>query len=145
MMSKMVHLYIATRGQKDLMENAIKHLETMYFPYQTDSQPEATGNKPRLLQCGVRPIELWEIACPKESLPVLLRTLQPATFEGENKLSNIRKVMDKVVWGLRKVMKLKPVPKYDPQGERGIIPNRGMIDIRGIGIKDDKIKEMELV
>jgi len=136
-----MHLYTISRGQKDKIDQFFRDLEAQFLPYMHD----AHAKNPSMLQFGVRPIYIHELAFPKEHLDVVLRTIQPVSFDEKAKLTNLRGVMKRIVWILKKALKLKPIPTWEPKGPAMAVRNRPIIDVRGIGLKEDKVKEIELI
>ena len=150
----MVHLYIMTRGQDDMVKRIIEDLKAQYFNYKISPHLETVPPIP--FQMGVRPIQLWELAFPEDAMQEVLRMLEPIGDFTEPKYgcpSKIRKVMFYLVNVIKKFAKLDPVPKViltDDKGQpipkRIINPNaRKFVDIKGIGVKKDKWVPMEMV
>lgn len=139
-----MHLYILTRGQKDKVDRLISDLQAQYFDYKCNPHDK----QPHKIQLGVRPIQLWELAFPKEHLEEISRTLelQTDTWKTDSKVpSKIRWAMKKMCWVIRRILKLKEVPAYEPKGFKRIIQHRDVVDIRGVGIKEDKNFEIEMI
>lgn len=134
-----MHLYMITRGQKDKVDQYINDLNAQFFTYQ------ATPHKnqpPMMLQLGVRPIQFWEIAFPKEHLNEVLATINGAEFDINDK----RWFVKIASWMLkfRKLIGLKPIPKIPPKTQRRAIRDID-IDKKLIGLKDDQYGKVELI
>lgn len=121
-----MHLYVITRGIKDQVDNLINDLQAQYFPYKMN-------NEEFVVQLAVRPIQLWELVLPEQSLPELQKFLwgvnsamvDPA-FKG--RLSMVRRLLG-----------AKKIPNFDEKLKMTSIrlnrsPNVG---VYGVGIKPD--------
>ena len=122
-----MHLYIMTRGIKQLIDEYINDLQAQYFPY---------GNPPNLLQLSVRPLQLWELVFPKEQLKEVMQTVLPYESIKSWGLKDIRK--HKLAL-LRLALGAKKIPKLDLT--QGIVRplRKENIAIYPIGIKEDNI------
>src|SRR3990167_10222030 len=101
-----MHLYIATRGQKQLVENFMSNLSAMSLPYK--ASPHDKGNS-SFLQLGVRPLQLWEIAFPEDQLDVVLTTLDGSEFRTND--NRWLPVFIGYILKLKSLLGLKDVPK----------------------------------
>ena len=126
---KMAHTYIMTRGVKHLVDLFITQLQGKFLPFKLKKE---RGKKPvdTLLPVAVRPIQLWEVVYPKDQ-----ETLMMNTLFGPNGGVTQHKKHEKFVWGLRKILGVKPIPDYEPGDALGI--NKDHIEVVGIGTKDD--------
>src|SRR3990167_10644419 len=135
-----MHLYIATRGQKHLVETYMNNLQAIMLPY--EPSPHKNGNS--LLQIGVRPLQLWEIAFPEQHLNSVLTSLGGSEFRTEDK-----RWMPSLIGYLLKlkiILGLKDIPKDYDKSKAFAVPNRDpAIDIKYIGIKKDEYGKVELV
>lgn len=133
-----MHLYIFTRGQFDKVRDMMNDLQAQFFEYKTD--PHA--KQPSLIQLGVRPIQLWEIAFPEPCLQEVMRTIGPM---GGFNIGDHRPLMS--ILGMAAKMKiilgLKDIPKQEPGIKRPI--RRIDVDVKAIGIKEDPKTEIEMV
>lgn len=122
-----MHLYVVTRGIKHCVDRFISDLQAQYFPFEF-TDPE-TKKKSNIIQLGVRPIQLWEIVFPKESLNEVLATVikSPPEFNS---------TQQKALSVLRKLLKCKPIPEIPPNSRRRIVFDQH-IECSPIGIKDD--------
>ena len=137
-----MHLYIATRGQKHLVETLMNNLQGIMLPYK--ATPHADKNNPSFLQMGIRPLQLWEIAFPEEHLNVVLASLEGSEFRTDDN----RWIPSFIGWcmKLKGILGLKDIPKDYDKTKKFLIPNRDpAIDIKYIGIKKDEYGKVELV
>ena len=133
-----MHLYILTRGQKDKVDNMISDLQAQYFPYKTNPH-----TPPQPLQLGVRPIQLYELAFPKESMNTVIAMLQPIDrFKVKDSRWSM-KILGFIL-KFKKLLGLQPIPEV-PKDTPFPIIRRQWVDIKGVGIKDDKEVTIELV
>jgi len=136
-----MHLYIATRGQKDMVDQVIRDMQAQYFPYKISPHDK----KPGMIQLGVRPMQFWEIAFPKECYPEVMRSLKPAVLSIKSK-GVLRKGLS-ILFKLKRLLGLKSCPKWDEKGQYRILsPNaKRFVDIKAIGIKEDKDLKTEAI
>lgn len=150
----MTHLYMLTRGQKDLVDNYINDLQAQHFSYKPNPH-----TAPGYLQLGVRPVQLWEITFPREHLNEVLATIQPSTLKARDE-KGLRKVFAWAI-SLKKYLGLKPIPvlktQDTPEGKmfiddegkpinRRLIRNPGGFVCRyGVGMKEDKDVKVEMI
>jgi len=135
----MVHIYMVTRGDRNRVREFIEHLHSQYFDYRVSPHSEIP---PLKMQLAVRPIQLWEIACPKESLNEVLATIGGSEFDPKDNRWAC-KLMGHLM-KLRRVLGLKPIPKIPANTPRRIcISDR--VDKKLLGIKDDKEGTTELI
>lgn len=128
-----MHVYMMTRGIKHMTEKFISELAAKYL----EATLTADGtNKPEKYsaQVQVRPIQLWEIVFPKEHRDVMLTTLFPGGQLMQHKKHK------KWVWGLRKVLGVKAIPKTWDMSRKLTVDRQGLETV-GIGIKDDYTRE----
>lgn len=133
-----MHLYITTRGQKNLVDNYINDLQAQYYPYKMDPH----NTQPMQLQLGVRPLQFWEITFPREELNNVLATIGGGKIETTDK----RKCVRLAAWILKlaRFFGLKPVPDVIKDTPVRII-RRKNVDVKLIGLKDDQDAKIELV
>jgi len=129
-----MHLYLIARGSKDRLDRWVNDCLARYYPIKTgfigdDGKKQGTPTDQFKLQLSMRPIQLYEVVFPKDSLNDVVAALQPYGGYGIKR-----------GWlnALRKLLKLKPIPQGIP---RTFDLNREFVDICGIGIKEDKMKE----
>lgn len=121
-----MQLIIATRGIKHDVDRFIGLLQGVWLPFQYQDRTMS-------LQVGVRPVQLWELAFPKEHLQLMLRTLWDEEIT--------RRAGFKTPLALlRKALKLKKIPDID----KSIQPPLKMpiykqnVGIHPIGLHEDE-------
>lgn len=118
----------------------MNNLQAIMLPYKPS--PHDVGLN--LLQIGVRPMQLWEIAFPEEHLDTVLTSLGGSEFRTDDKrwLPSLLGYLLK----LKSVLGLKDIPKDYKKTKQFFVPNRDpAIDIKYIGIKKDEYGKVELV
>ena len=125
-----MHLYVITRGIKKDIDDFITQLQGAYLPYPVKDEKgnvQQTGSA----QFSVRPVQLFEMVFPKESLDPVLMTM----FDGKDGSSRW-KYFNKFLTLLRKGMKLKPIPEdYNKTVRMATVKQN--VEIIGVGIKED--------
>ena len=123
-----MHLYVLTRGNlgatKD-WEEALKH---QYLPFEVLEKGQKKPTK-YLHQLGVRPVNLYEIVFPEESLQDVLGMVKPLHHNS---------VTGKWAWlvnMLTKKLGLKKIPDYKLK----TLPLGDGVTVIGLGLKNDKI------
>jgi len=125
-----MHLYIITRGIKHEVDKFITQLQGKYLPFEVKKGAAGLKKGKYMIQTSVRPIQLWEIAYPKEH-----NDLMCASLLNKDKGKPLQKWQEKFVWGIRKALKLKKIPKYKTDE---IFPiSRDHMEIVGLGVKED--------
>jgi len=127
-----MHLYIATRGQKDRVDNMINDLQAIYYPYKGGPHSKPGED---MVQLGVRPWQFWEIVFPKEHLNEILATIGGNKFNVKDRRP-LAKCFAFLV-KLKKFMGLKSVPEIPANTPRRLI-RREYVDVKHIGIKEDE-------
>jgi len=82
-----------------------------------------------ILQLGVRPIRLYEIAFPEPALNYVLQKIQPS--------KSWNPAYDKYITIIRKLMKLENVPEIPPKDDINNFLYKDFVDATAIGIKRD--------
>jgi len=134
-----MHLYFVTRGKKNEIDEFAKWMETrnLSMPvYKADGTSENM-----LIECQLRPVQLWEFVFPKENLDVVLNTLRlpsenPSEFrDGKSTF----KMFDSKLFALRKMLGAEKIP--EPNKDAGVMfmpfDRIKNINIMGIGIRED--------
>lgn len=117
-----------TRGHIDDTEKFIRNLRSLWLPFKYQGH--------EFVEMNVKPILLWNIAYPKEYHDTVINTLMNGNYEGNQKMLNEKyKGIKKFIWGLRKVLGLKPITK--PKTNKRFIVWSGNVEVFPIGIKDD--------
>ena len=126
-----MHLYIATRGIKHDVDRFVNDMQAQYLRDPTRDTKEG----PAWIQLAMRPIQLWEIVFPKESLQLVLKTI----WRDDEDAGSRRKTFGSLKTAmLRKALRAKPIPKLDPKELRRIVYNPSTVSCYPIGIKEDK-------
>ena len=130
-----MHVYILTRGIKNLQDQFITELQGKYLPYRFPN-PKTKELETFHVQVGVRPIQLFEIVFPEEHKDIMLRTI----LSGDGK--PLIKSHKKWIWALRKALGVEPIPEFQTKGEE--LPlQKANVDKIGIGIKKDYWQNVE--
>ena len=134
-----MHLYIATRGQKNLVDELINDLQAQYCLYKAN--PHAP--QPDLLQLGVRPLQVWELAFPRDALGLVLTTLNGSEFTSSDgrEIPNLLSYVLK----LKLLAGLKDIPKEYDKTKKFIVRKSPFVDIKLLGIKEDADLKVEAV
>ena len=127
-----MHLYCITRGLKSAIDEFINQLQGQYLPFEVKEGAAGLKKGKYNVQVQVRPIQMWEIVFPREHKDIKL-----ATDLGEDAGTPHHSKFKKFVWGLRKVLGVKPIPKYDSKLKLPCTAARKHTEFVGIGIKED--------
>lgn len=138
-----MHLYLMTRGHEDEVRKYIDHLKAQYFLWPNIHGP----GKHDHMQLGVRPIQLWEITFPRDSLPQVLKCATHLNTPVKDWRAGFFN-------SLRMAMRLKKIPKMnlsavpelaEIKGKDGKTYNEILhhiykrnVAVYPIGIKEDK-------
>ena len=125
-----MHLYVAARGQSFLLEKWKSDLQGMVLPYEIYNK-ETKKKEMKVVEFGVRPIQLLEIVFPEPMMEKALRVVAP------NKSSFNPKYNKYINW-IKKKLGLTDIPEY-PKSQG--IPSSVFIDVTGIGMKKDEYDE----
>lgn len=118
-----MHLYVMARGINDSLKRWEDDISATYMPIKyTDRNGKVQGGKVRT---AMRPIQLYEIVFPEESLNTILETVQE---QGEQP-----KYFSKFAAILRRVMGLK---KAERRKHNGIV-HAPYVAVAYIGTKKD--------
>lgn len=133
-----MHLYIATKGIKNEIDQFITELQGKYLPFKWRDKP-GDPLEDSCIQLSVRPIQLWEIGYPKESHDIVCTTILGKDYQGvmgnDGKKPVVHKWVNKFIFFFRKLLHLKPIPPYKTDK---IMPiRRQNMMIIGLGCKDD--------
>ena len=127
-----MHLYFISRGIKHDVDRFINELSSVYLPFKHQAEGDKEI-KSYMLQTSVRPIQIWEVAYPKEHHEMMCRTIF-----GETTMRTQYKGMNKYLYWLRKVLKIDKITDYKPQGDKLPLYNQN-IDKIAIGTKQDRL------
>ena len=128
-----MHLYVLARGIKPNLDKFVNDLLAQYLPYRFGPEKGMVGQ----IQLGVRPIELLEIAFPKESLDQVLEMVWPYDETGgiHKYVSFIRKLIP----GLKDIPPRPKKAKFTPR------VYRKSVSVLGLGIKEDENLNIEAI
>jgi len=134
-----MEIFLMTRGMSREVEEWAKWMQTRSLPIEMKL---ADGTKTaQIMECQLRPIQLWGFAFPKENLDMVLNTLglprgNPSGFvDGKPTFKNY----EKNLWLLRKALGAKPIPEPVKKDSKLFMPYNiwKNLNIIGIGIKED--------
>lgn len=117
-----------TRGQIDLVNNFINDLCAITLPYGSANKK---GQK-RRIHLGVRPLQFWELAFPKEYFKEVLNTVSP----GFNNMNGMQREM-LLLQKARFLVKGKKIPKLDLTNEKRALVRQTAVGTYPFAIKDD--------
>ena len=128
-----MHLYAITRGIKHEVDKFITELQGKYLRIKYRANKKDKFQEAHL-QLSVRPIQLWEFGFPEEHKDIVLATIlgEDEKFLGDPKKD---KWIKKMCWGLRKMLKVDPIPKFKKDNAMPIC--RQHMTVVGIGVKKD--------
>lgn len=124
-----MHLYMIVRGIKHDVDRFINGLSERFLPFKYKG-------KDSFIQVSVRPIQLYEIAFPKEHLDVMINTLKPDEKCYEWMENTKYKWLKKYAFLFRKLLKLKPIPKAQ-NPDRMVLYGENVERIL-LGLKEDE-------
>ncbi|MHA1302807.1 MAG: hypothetical protein ACTSQE_14720 [Candidatus Heimdallarchaeaceae archaeon] len=131
-----MHLDFIAEAIEEELNEFEKWWSTRVYPLPVTKPDGTIESKP--IQIGLRARRYYSLIFPKEALDVVLNTLNPENCvvsmvdgKGTKKFRTILKLM-------RKILKLKPIPKADK--DKGFLPVRPFKNTRivGLGIREDK-------
>ena len=117
-----------TRGIKHEIERFINDLQAQYYPYKA-------GKEKYFVQLAVRPIQLWELAFPKDALFNVMNTVFPNG-------TNVRWQFKMPLNSMRLALGAKKVPKLKPEEMKRIVYFNN-IAVYPIGIREDKKNKLD--
>lgn len=126
----MSHVVVLARGEKFNFERFFTELSTRYLTYPMYNKETGKMEEKRM-NVRVSPIQLFDISFPEEHRDVILNTL----FSGDNGRP-INKFLNKFIFGLRKMMHLKPLPEFSKKEYLSMYPPEH-VEMIAIGVKDD--------
>lgn len=120
-----------TRGDKDCVAKFANELSAQRFNW---TAKDKKGKKQKLIVAAtLQPIQLWNVAFPKENLDLVLNSLNPKE-ESHGKNVNLPMAMIRKALGAKKIPKCKDKSKAFPI-------YRKHVQILGIGIREDQENE----
>ena len=123
-----MHLYVLTRGVLAATKAWENDLNAQYLPFEVLEKGKKKPTK-CLTQLAVRPVNLYEIVFPEESLQDVLGMVRPQSH---------KTVSGKWAWlvnMLTKKLGLKKIPDYKPKQ----LPLGDGVTVIGLGLKNDKV------
>ena len=134
-----MHLYIATKGIKNEVDQFITELQGKYLPFKF-RKDEKEPMQDSVVQLAVRPIQLWEIGFPKEHYDLVATTLlgkdyQDAPAGNDGKKGTRHTWLVKWIWGLRKLLHLDAIKPFNTNNSMPC--RREGIMVIGVGTKED--------
>ena len=125
-----MHISFITYGERTGVERMLREMEA-----QKHLMPMTKGNKKKGVwipgQVRELPFGVREYICPKESMDMVLRTLE-ASGHGDYGIK-----FKKIIYPLiRKFLKLKSIPKYEEEGDKYLWTNN-FVSTVVLGIRED--------
>lgn len=136
-----MQVYLMTRGKDSEIDQWIKWMSTRYLPLKI-KKADGTVTEP-LMECMLRPIQLWEFVFPKEYLDMVTNSF--GLYNPGNPFISGYNINPKL-FALRKLLGCKPIP--EPKKEVGtlLLPYEAFknINVLGIGYREDgEISELK--
>ena len=128
-----MHLLFITRGINNQVDMLAKSLETWGLPFpRKNLKTNIIENG--VIQCGLKPLQLWDFNFPKAQLDLVLRRIRPS-----GKFTGGQASLNKYAYILRKALGAQPVPKWDVAAPQNFINLSPDVQRFGIGIIEDNI------
>ena len=118
-----MHLYVMARGIAPRLNQWENDLLATHYSFKHNAD-QPVG----LLQLGVRPIRLYELAFPEEHLSNVLQKIQPS--------GSWNPAYDKYIAIIRKLMRLEKIPEV-PKADINNFLYRDFVEATAIGVKRD--------
>ncbi len=125
-----MHMYLASRGQKDKVDNFINDLQAINLHY---GSPNEKGHR-MIVQLGVHPIELWELTFPKEHFETILNTIAPG-FDN----TKVRQREMKILQKFRGLVSGSVIPRVNLTGKKRIIVRNAAVSVYPFATKEDAV------
>lgn len=129
-----MHVILGMRGHKPKMDEYITDLCTRYVPYKVWDEKQKKIIE-HYFSLRVSPIMLYDISFPEHMSDAVL-----ATIFGKDKGKSTApgsKILNKLTWPVRKLLKLDPLPPYKDDDVLVMRPPEHL-DIIALGVKKDK-------
>lgn len=138
-----MQIYLMTRGKDSEIAQWAKWMATRHMPLKM-TKPDGTVIEP-LMECLLRPIQLWEFVCPKEYLDIVTNSF--GLYRTGNPFMSGYNINPKM-FALRKLLGAKeipePKPEFDKDGKK-LPPSKFLlpyeefknINVLGIGYRDE--------
>ena len=123
-----MHLYVLTRGVLNATKQWENDLNACYLPFEVLEKGKDKPTK-YLSQLAVRPVNLYEIVFPEESLQDVLGMVKPV---------NHKQISGNWSWLINFLVKklgLKKIPDYKPKQ----LPLGDGVSVFGLGLRNDRI------
>ncbi len=120
-----------TRGIKPSVDLFINSLLAQPFPYMKDG-------KNHTVQCGVRPIQLWEVVVPENSMGDLQQAIWTTNAELERTVANWKHKLGLNI--IRKTLGAEKIPKFEEKKMKRFLWNDSTVCVYPIGVKKDNYK-----
>jgi len=135
----MTGIVFFSRGINQDVEIAKKFLETRMLPfkYKVKQKDGSWKEETNFVQSALRPIELFELVVPKDTVDTVINSMFPDGNE---------KIYPKIKTMLRKIMKLKnPKFKKRDKTNRLAIPSTlfNNVNMQLVGIREDKVGSLD--
>lgn len=131
-----MHLRFIAEGWDKDMDYMEKWIGQMILPMKVKDKK----GKDKVIGCPcyLRPFRMYDLIFPRDQLDVILNTLKPVTEISMVDKKNTTKFKTQIAF-LRKLMKLKKIPKADKSKGAVAIPEDLFKNIRvvGMGIRED--------
>lgn len=132
-----MQFYFITRGVKEKVDSFIAQLQYKFLPVKWKNKEGKEED--RMLQMGLRPVQLWECAFPKEHKDVILNTILeggeglPLGNNGTEPTEH-KWITRLVKWG-QKFLGLKPIGDYAKAQKMPMF--KPDVQVIALGIKED--------
>jgi len=133
-----MHLYFMTRGKKNETDEFVKWMETRHLSMPVNKSDGTSENM--LIECQLRPVQLFEFVFPKENLDVVLNSLKlPHGNPSEVKDGKPSFSINSRLFALRKMLGAQPIPQPNINAGVMFLPYDRIknLNILGIGIRED--------
>jgi len=119
-----MQIYVMARAIAPRLNQWENDLLAVHTPFKHSAdQPKG------ILQLGVRPIRMYEIAFPEPALDYVLQKIQPT--------SSWNPAYDKYINIIRKLMKLEKLPEVPKKDDVNNFFYRDFVDCTALGLKRD--------
>ena len=122
-----MHIFFASRGQIDRVNEFMNELSTTKLPF-IDRQ----GNQ-AYVQVIVQPMQFWSVVFPDEYQDAMLTTL----FKDGKGGKPINEKHEKFLWPIRKALGVDKIPEYKTDKIIVMVHTPADIEMIGLGIKRD--------
>ena len=124
-----MHLYVMARGINDALKRWENDVSAIYCPIKYNENGVVKTGRVRT---AVRPIQLYEIVFPEESLSEIMATIPDTSGKDYRRVNGLYKYVKSI---LIRIMKLTPAPENIKHNGKVFAP---FVAVSHIGIKKDK-------